>query len=130
MRNKITKLSSMLCLLAITPRAAAAADVEHGRSIYKACASCHAIDSDRNAFGPSLQGIVGRAAASAPSYQYSAAMRTAGAAGLVWDDQALAEFLTSPQSKVPGNKMRFWGLWKSQVGDLIAFLKTSKAAAN
>jgi cytochrome c len=130
MRNEVTMLSSALCLLAITIGNAAAADVEHGRRIYKTCISCHAVDSGHSGFGPSLKGVVGRAAASVPDYRYSPAMQAAGANGLVWDEKALAEFLTSPQSKVPGNKMRFWGLWKSQVSDLIAYLQTFKAVTD
>ena len=52
-------------------------------------------------------------------------MKAAGASGVVWDEQSLAEFLASPQTKVPGTKMRFWGLWKWETGDLIAYLKTT-----
>ncbi|MDB5617408.1 MAG: cytochrome c family protein [Tardiphaga sp.] len=54
-------------------------------------------------------------------------MQAAGDKGLVWDEAALAEFLVNPQAKMPGNKMRFWGLWKSQVDDVVAFMKTFSA---
>ena len=102
-----------------------AADLEHGRRVFQACASCHMIDSDRSAFGPSLKGIVGRPAAAAADYNYSTAMKAAGASGVVWDEQSLAEFLASPQTKVPGTKMRFWGISDpKQVADLLAYLRS------
>ncbi|TDK35464.1 cytochrome c family protein [Rhizobium deserti] len=102
---------------------ASAADLEHGKRVFRSCASCHAIETDRNGFGPHLKGVVGRKAGSLPDYNYSPAMRAAGESGLVWNEQALTEFLADPKGKVPGNKMRFWGLWKSESDDLIAYLK-------
>jgi cytochrome c len=119
---------SALVLLFLSSAAVTAEDVEHGRRIFQACASCHTIDGEHSTFGPSLKGILGRRAASAPDYRYSPAMQAAGANGLVWDEAALAEFLTKPQAKVPGTTMRFWGLWKRELDDLIAFLKAAGAA--
>jgi cytochrome c len=55
-------------------------------------------------------------------------MRSAGANGLVWDEDALEKFLKDPQQHMPGTAMRFWGLWKWERDDLIAFLKTSEAS--
>lgn len=99
------------------------ADAEHGKRIFKKCATCHVIDQDTNLFGPTLKGVVGRRAGSVPDYNYSAAMKAAGEAGLVWDEKALSEFLSSPQKKVPGTSMRFWGFWfQSDIDDLIAYL--------
>lgn len=121
-----TRLLRMLLLwmLALSSGGPAfGADVEKGRRIFQKCASCHVIDRDTNLFGPTLQGIVGRRAGSAANYRYSTAMKAAGEAGLVWDEQALSEFLASPQKKVPGTSMRFWGFWfQSDIDDLIAYL--------
>jgi cytochrome c len=101
-------------------------DIAHGKRVFRTCISCHAADSDVNRFGPSLKGVVGRAAGSLPDYKYSQAMRDAGAAGLVWDQAALSEFLSSPKDKVPGTSMRFWGLWtQSEIDDVIAYLKAN-----
>jgi cytochrome c len=124
MRMRYLTRAAWAALLALAfTLSASAADLEHGKRVFRSCASCHAIETDRNAFGPHLKGVVGRKAGSVPGYNYSPAMRAAGESGLVWDEQALAEFLADPQEKVPGNKMRFWGLWKSESGDLIAYLK-------
>lgn len=84
------------------------------------------VDNEANRFGPTLKGVVGRRAGSVPDFKYSQAMKDAGAAGLVWDDAALAAFLSSPKRKVPGTSMRFFGLWtQSEIDDVIAYLKAN-----
>jgi cytochrome c len=105
---------------------ASAADAQKGRRTFQQCASCHAVESDSNGFGPHLKGVVGRRAGSVPGYTYSEAMKEAGAAGLVWDEAALSAFLASPAKKLPGTKMRFYGFWfQSQIDDVIAYLKAN-----
>ena len=74
---------------------------------------------------PSLKGVVGRRAAIVDDYAYSPALKKAGEDGLVWNEHELAEFLASPSRKIPGTKMRFWGLWSFEIDDLIAFLKAN-----
>lgn len=124
-----SRLSSATALLLLaTASLASAADLDRGQKIFRACASCHSLAPDGKGFGPTLHGIVGRPAAQVQNFNYSPAMQAAGAAGLIWDDKALAEFLTRPQAKVPGTSMRFWGLWSSELDDLMAYLK--KASAN
>lgn len=87
---------------------------------------CHSIDSDTNKAGPHLKGVFARPAGSVADFRYSKAMSEAGAAGLIWDDAALAEFLSSPKTKVPNTSMRFWGTWfQSEIDDLIAYLKAN-----
>jgi cytochrome c len=129
MRDKNYSMSHFtavgLAVLAVFASVSAvpAADLERGERVFRSCGSCHALDAERNGFGPHLKGVVGRQAGSLSDYNYSPAMKAAGADGLVWDEKALAEFLASPKTKVPGTRMRFWGLWKSETDDLIAFLK-------
>jgi cytochrome c len=120
-----TVLSIFLPLLCYASFAAGA-DLEHGARVFETCAACHAIDSDVNKMGPHLKGVVGRAAGSVPDFRYSQSMRKAGSDGLVWDESALAEFLSSPKKKVPGTSMRFWGLWfQSEIDDVIAYMKAN-----
>ncbi|TXI02018.1 MAG: cytochrome c family protein [Rhizobium sp.] len=114
---------ALFAIVLLEANGALAVDIQRGERIFHACASCHVVDNERNTFGPYLKGVIGRRAGSVPDYAYSASMKAAGDTGLVWDDQALAEFLRDPSGKVPGTKMRFWGLWSSEVEDLIAFLK-------
>jgi cytochrome c len=80
--------------------------------------------SARGAFGPQLNGIVGRRAASTTDFRYSAAMKTSG---IVWSEQNLAAFLHGPSDLVPGTSMRFWGLGnEQQIANLLAYLRTLK----
>lgn len=102
-----------------------AADADRGARTFRACSSCHIIDDTRSTFGPSLKGVVGRRAAIIDDYAYSPALKKAGEDGLVWNEHELAEFLASPSRKIPGTKMRFWGLWSFEIDDLIAFLKAN-----
>jgi len=87
------------------------------------CAVCHSTDGS-NGTGPTLKGVFGRKAGSVAGFRYSRAMR---AAGIVWDENALERYLTSPQEAVPGNSMPFAGVPESaQRAAVIAYLKTLK----
>lgn len=123
-------LMAQYCLLAaafmamFTP-AAMAGDVSHGQVVYEKCVHCHNITSKGNRLGPHLMGIVGRRIGSVPGYAYSPAMIQAGKDGKVWTEELLASFSSSPAKTIPGNAMRFFGLWRdSDIADLIAYLKT------
>ena len=101
---------------------AAAADIEHGKQVFAACAACHTEKPD--ALGPSLKGIVGRKSAALDDFRYSGPMRRAN---LTWDDKTLHEFLTDPQAKVAGTRMPFGGLTNPKdVDDVVAYLGTLK----
>jgi len=101
---------------------ALAADPEHGKQLFQACAACH---TDRpDALGPSLRGVVGRKSAALEDYRYSNPMKRAN---LIWDEDNLRAYVANPQAKVPGNRMPFGGLHDPKdVDDVIAFLKTLK----
>jgi cytochrome c len=123
-RRTLARQALLVVVLAFITAPAGAADAQKGRRTFQQCASCHVVDSDSNGFGPHLKGVVGRKAGSVPGYAYSQAMQEAGAAGLVWDEAALSDFLASPSRKMPGTKMRFYGFWfQSQIDDVIAYLK-------
>lgn len=99
-----------------------------GKVLYAKCVSCHPLGPGaRSGFGPQLNGIVGRPAASLPDFRYSAALKNSG---LVWTEQNLAAFVQSPGDLVPGTSMRFLGLRDGrQVADLLAYLKAEGGAA-
>jgi cytochrome c len=93
-----------------------------GAKIYERCFACHAIDRDRT--GPRHAGLFGRVAGTVPNFPYSAAMRRAGAAGLVWSDATLDKFLENPLKYLPGTRMGYAGVKDAQErADLIAYLK-------
>ncbi len=97
-------------------------DAEAGRIAFGQCRSCHAIEAGVNRVGPSLHGVVGRTVGTEDGYRYSTAM---AAAGGVWDEQHLYDFLHKPREVVPGTKMTFVGIKDGQRrADLVAYLKT------
>jgi cytochrome c len=108
--------------LALVNFASAAADAEHGRLLYSACAACH---NDRaDAVGPNLKGVFGRKSAAREDFRYSGPMTRAN---LVWDESNLKAYITDPQAKVKGNRMPYGGLASgSDVDDIIAYLKILK----
>lgn len=105
----------------------ASVEIDAGRRVFAQCQSCHRIGANaRSGFGPQLNGIVGRRAGSLGDFAYSPAMRKAG---FVWDEARLRAFLRAPDTVVPGNKMRFWGLGDARELDaLIAYLQSAGAA--
>jgi cytochrome c len=78
-----------------------------GEKLFKKCLICHTESADESRRGPSLAGVFGRTAGTAEGYPYSDAMRAAGEAGLVWQEEELAAFIKSPQAKVKGSWMAF-----------------------
>lgn len=82
-----------------------------GKAAFQKCYACHSVDRvERNLPGPNLAGVIGRKAASLPDFDYSQAMRSAGANGLVWDRETLDRFLADPEKFLPGTSMSFVGL--------------------
>ena len=113
---------AVLLLCGLAPLAHAVGDPEAGRRAFAKCASCHGVGpSARGGFGPQLNGIVGRPAGSTRDFKYSQAMQNAG---LVWTEAKLRAFLHSPETVVPGNKMRFSGIRSErEVDDLLAYMR-------
>ena len=126
MTPKILFAAALGFAMALGSQAALAeGDAEAGKKVYKKCAACHSIKAGKKKVGPSMAGIVGRAAASVEGFKYSKAMKAYGEGGAVWDDATLDAFLTKPKKAVKGTKMGFRGLKKEeQRADLIAYLNT------
>src|SRR5580658_7677312 len=69
---------------------------ERGKELFlRRCSGCHAPDLNKE--GPSLRGIYGRKAASAPGFSYSEALKKAS---IRWDDQTLDRWLIDPDAMV------------------------------
>ena len=74
----------------------------------------------RNKIGPSLYGVLGRKAGTAPGYAYSPALK---GAGWVWTKAMLDKWIAGPKTVLPGTRMIFPGLPNPQDrADVIAFL--------
>lgn len=103
---------------------AMAGDASAGSDVFKTeCSECHSVKEGRNKKGPSLFGIVGRAAGTAPDYKYSDALLQAH---WVWTTDKLHSYLSQPAKQAnPGTKMKYDGLTDSkQLDDLISYLGT------
>ncbi|MGH6901919.1 MAG: c-type cytochrome [Geminicoccaceae bacterium] len=103
----------------------AAADVERGEVIFKKCYACHSVlPGETGLTGPNLFGVVGRAVASAPDFDYSDALEALPARGYdTWTRAVLDAFLRSPEELVPGTTMTFVGMPDpKERADLIAWL--------
>ena len=110
-----------LVLLTLCPYAIAEGDPEAGQAVFQArCSGCHAIGPGAQAaFGPQLNGVVGRQAGSS-QYQYSNALRNAG---FVWSEEKLKAYIDDPKAVVPGTRMNFWWIGSDQkLSDLVAYL--------
>jgi len=102
--------------------AALAADADHGKQLFVACAACHIEKGD--GIGPNLKGVYDRKSASVEDFRYSNPMKRAN---LVWNAENLRAYLIDPQAKVKGNRMPFGGVANPQeADDLVAYLATYK----
>lgn len=114
----------LIALCAVGP--AAAQDAAAGATVFQSfCAVCHSVDRPaRNKIGPSLLGVVGRKAGTAPGFGYSSAMK---ARGQVWTAASLDAFVAAPSKTVPGTSMAFAGVKDvAKLANLIAYLKQQK----
>jgi cytochrome c len=108
-----------LCAIAAP---AMAADPAAGEKAFAVCKACHKVgEGAKNTVGPTLNGVVGRPAASGEGFNYSDAMKNSG---LTWDEATLIEYLKNPKAKVPGTKMAFPGVKDdTKRADIVAYLK-------
>jgi cytochrome c len=107
-----------------------AADAAAGQTVFDhKCKVCHRIGPGAaNFVGPNLNGLDGRAIASADGYDYSDADKAKKAAGFVWNEASFKTYITNPAAAIPGTKMIFPGLPKDSDRDnLWAYIAQFKA---
>jgi cytochrome c len=77
---------------------------ERGAQVFKACAACHTVTPNGGPrAGPPLHGLFGRRIATAPGYNYSAALKTLD---IVWTPETVSKlFEIGPAAYTPGTKM-------------------------
>ena len=103
---------------------ASATDVKKGKRVFNKCKACHTLVENKHRIGPSLHGIFGRTAGTAPKYKYSKAIKKAGVQGIAWDEKTLRKYLLKPRAYMKGTKMAFAGIKKkTDMDNLMAFLK-------
>jgi len=101
----------------------ASASAERGAQVAKQCQACHNFEEGQGPkVGPDLYGVVGRKIASAPGFNYTAALKSKNGN---WDFNTLNAWLAKPTAYAPGTAMTFAGLSNDkQRADLIAYLDT------
>ena len=111
-------------ILVLAAAPALAADANAGKALFRErCSVCHTAESGDNggAQGPSLIGLMGRAAASAPQFSYTTALRDSK---LTWDAATLKRFLAAPTGVVPGTSMVLAVAGESDRDNLIAYFQS------
>ena len=115
----------------VTAQTDAAPDPElvaAGEKLFRRCASCHKIgEGAKNATGPHLNGILGRAVGGVEGFKYSTVFQEYHDEGRVWDADTLSAFIADPKGWAPGTKMSFRGLSKSEDQAAIVAYLTSEA---
>lgn len=106
-----------------------AGDATRGQAYFQAsCAICHSpvLGPDNTVIlkqGPSLVGVVGRAAGTCGHFNYTKAIQDSG---LTWDAATLYKFLANPPALVPGTLMPMPVPDPGSRADVIAYLSTLK----
>ncbi|WP_428543712.1 c-type cytochrome [Profundibacter sp.] len=103
---KPVNLPTMIVILSIAfgMPALADGDVSAGQKVFNKCKSCHSISTGDEVIvkggkvGPNLYGVVGRQAGTYEGFSYSDSVVAAGQAGLVWDEEKIAQWVQNPKA--------------------------------
>ena len=110
--------------IALAASPALAQDAKKGERVFKRCAACHNVDTDKNKVGPHLMGIIGREAGAVDGFKYSSALMKKAEEGLEWTKENLDAYLESPKKFIPRGTMAFAGLRKEDDrANVIAYLE-------
>ncbi len=121
------KKSLLAVLLAFgLPLCAAHAETPSAKAGYVVyrdhCSDCHSNLPGVDRFGPTLAGVYGRKAGTAPLHRYSKAMADSH---IVWNAVTLNAFLEDPRADIRGTIMPYRGLASPTArADVIAYLKS------
>lgn len=132
------KLLSTLVIAAasIATVSFAEGDAAKGEKAIKKCKACHEIVADNGDVilkggktGPNLYGVIGRAAGGT-DFAYSEAIKAAGAAGLVWDEENFVAFIADPNQFLKdktgdaGARSKMSFKLNKDGADLVAYLQS------
>lgn len=95
---KILQTAAVITCIALLPNVASAMS---GEALYKKkCKTCHSLTADKHGIGPSLAGIMGKAAGTQAGYKKYRGLKTSD---VVWTDVTLDAWLANP-TKFIGKK--------------------------
>ncbi len=98
MKRSLSVMAALIAAL-LSIDGSRAQNVEDGENVFKKCRACHRVGPDAvNAVGPVLNGVIGRSAGTAASYQYSELVKAAGQGGLVWSEERIFAYLADPSN--------------------------------
>ena len=102
------------------------ADIKRGEALSKACTACHSFDNGgKDGVGPNQWNLVGGPKGHREGFAYSDALKALHGKGEKWTYAELNHFIYKPQVAVPGTKMNYLGLKKTEDrAALIAYLRT------
>ena len=109
--------------------AIAAADLSKGKILFLQCRACHSLvpEAEPGKIGPTLYGVVGRRAGTAPGFAYSEAVAKSG---ITWAVEEIDKWLQRPSDYLPGNKMVFVGIQNPQDrANIIAYIEQESVRA-
>lgn len=92
--------------LFVAGAANAQGDAAAGETEFRKCTACHTIASPDETIvrggttGPNLYGVFGNTAGAVEGYNYSADLKAAGEAGMVYDEETLAAFILDPKGTI------------------------------
>ena len=95
---------AILAAFAVASPALAEGDAAAGEKLFKKCKACHMIVNGDEVIlkggktGPNLYAVIGRAAASVEGFKYGKSLIAAAEAGLVWDEELVAKYVTDPKA--------------------------------
>lgn len=124
--RRVPAAALVLSLVGFAPVALAEAgpgDAAAGAQAFAVCGACHTVGPEGGALiGPSLWGVIGRAVASAPGFDYSPELKAVGGD---WTPERLDRFLTDPNAFAPGTRMGYAGVADpAERAAIIAYLST------
>lgn len=85
---------------------------DDGAKVFKKCLACHSIEKGgANKVGPNLYNTLGNSLAHTAGFAYSDAVKSHGG---TWGYEEMNQWLASPRTYIPGNKMGFAGVPDAQ----------------
>ncbi|MGO4667398.1 c-type cytochrome [Bosea sp. 2RAB26] len=104
-------VASAITAVLFAAQPGAAQESGAGERLFATCQACHSLDPTKPGMaGPHLAGLSGRRIGTATGFDYSPALKAAGAQGLSWDADRLKAYLADPEAMFKGSWMSAPGL--------------------